>query len=65
MDKKSLFKLVISLVPIVVLVALLSLDISIFGSDAILGASQVSLLFSAGIAVWLAMWLFKVPWHDF
>ena len=65
MDKKSLFKLIISLIPIVVLVTLLSLDISIFGSDAILGASQVSLLFSAGIAVWLAMWLFKVPWHDF
>jgi NhaC family Na+:H+ antiporter len=65
MDKKSPFKLVISLIPVVVLVALLSLDISIFGSDAILGASQVSLLFSAGICVWLAMWLFKVPWHEF
>ena len=65
MDKKSPFTLVISLIPIAVLVALLSLDISIFGSDAILGASQVSLLFSAGICVWLAMWLFKVPWHEF
>ena len=65
MDQKPLFKLVISLIPVVVLVALLSLDISIFGSDAILGASQVSLLFSAGICMWLAMWLFKVPWHDF
>lgn len=65
MARKSLSRLGISLIPITTLVALLALDISIFGSDAILGASQVALLFSAGISVWLAMWLFKVPWHDF
>lgn len=53
------------MIPIVVLVVLLTLNISFFGSDAILGASQVSLLFSAGICVWLAMWLFKKPWQDF
>lgn len=65
MARKSLSRLGISLIPITTLVALLALDISIFGSDAILGASQVALLFSAGICVWLAMWLFKVPWSDF
>lgn len=65
MEKRSLSRVGISLIPILVLVILLALDISIFGSDAILGASQVSLLFSAGICIWLAMWLFKVPWHEF
>lgn len=55
----------ISLIPILVLIVFLALNISIFGSDAILGASQVALLFSAGIAIWLAMWLFKVPWEVF
>jgi NhaC family Na+:H+ antiporter len=65
MARKSFSRLGISLIPITTLVALLALDISIFGSDAILGASQVALLFSAGICVWLAMWLFKVPWRDF
>ncbi|MCR5463731.1 MAG: sodium:proton antiporter [Bacteroidales bacterium] len=65
MARKSFSRLGISLIPITTLVALLALDISIFGSDAILGASQVALLFSAGICVWLAMWLFKVPWSDF
>lgn len=65
MARKSLSRLGISLIPITILVVLLALDISIFGSDAILGASQVALLFSAGICVWLAMWLFKVPWSDF
>ena len=65
MALKPLSKLTISIIPILTLVVLLALDISIFGSDAILGASQVSLLFSAGICVWLSMWLFKVPWHEF
>ncbi len=60
-----MFRVGISLIPILILVILLALNISIFGSDAILGASQVALLFSAGIAIWLAMWLFKVPWQDF
>ena len=60
-----MFRVGISLIPILILVTLLALNISIFGSDAILGASQVALLFSAGVAIWLAMWLFKVPWHDF
>ena len=67
MEKKtySRARIAISLIPIVVLVVLLSLDISIFGSDAILGASQVSLLVATGICVWLAMWLFKIPWTAF
>ena len=63
--RKESGKTLIALVPVVVLVVLLALDISIFGSDAILGASQVSLLFSAGICVWLSMWLYKTPWATF
>lgn len=65
MKKITIFRVGISLIPILILVTLLVLNISIFGSDAILGASQVALLFSAGVAIWLAMWLFKVPWQDF
>lgn len=65
MKKTTMFRVGISLIPILILVTLLALNISIFGSDAILGASQVALLFSAGVAIWLAMWLFKVPWQDF
>ena len=65
MKKITMYRVWISLIPILILVTLLGLNISIFGSDAILGASQVALLFSAGVAIWLAMWLFKVPWQDF
>ncbi|MBQ9184928.1 MAG: sodium:proton antiporter [Bacteroidales bacterium] len=55
----------ISLIPMIALVAMLALNINIFGSDAILGASQVALLVAAGLAVWLSMWLFKTPWKAF
>lgn len=65
MKKKDQAKTLIAAVPVLVLVGLLALDISIFGSDSILGASQVSLLFAAGICVWLSMWLYKTPWKDF
>lgn len=63
MKKSS--RLVISLVPFTVLVILLSAGISIFGSDSILGASQVSLLIASGVALVLGMWLFKTPWAAF
>ena len=65
MEKKDITKALVALIPITVLVVLLAVNISIFGSDAILGASQVALLFSAGICVWLSMWLYKTPWKDF
>ena len=58
-------KTIIALIPVIVLIALLAFDISILGSDSIQGASQVALLFASGIAVWLAMWLFKTPWKAF
>ena len=46
---RSLSRTLLSLIPVLVLVALLALNISIFGSDAILGASQVALLAAAGV----------------
>ncbi len=65
MKKASLIRTGISLVPMLTLIALLALNISVFGSDAILGASQVALLFSSGICVALAMLIFKKPWNEF
>ena len=56
---------VISLVPVLVLITLLAINIGIFGSDAILGASQVALLTSSGVCVLLASIFFKTPWKAF
>ncbi len=52
----------IALVPFAVLVALQVLVIKHFGSDAIDGASQTSLLFAAGVAVAIAMIGYKIKW---
>ena len=63
--KHSPARTVISLIPVIVLVILLAVNIGIFGSDAILGASQVALLTSAGVCVLLATLFFKTPWKEF
>ena len=65
MKKTTRLRVCISMIPILVLIALLAINVSIFGSDSILGASQVALLFSAGICIWLSMWIFKTPWMAF
>ena len=56
---------IISLIPFVVLVAVLVLVIKVFGADALSGASQVALMFSAGVVVALSMLLYKIPWKVF
>lgn len=56
---------VVSLIPFVVLVAALSIVIYVFGTDALSGASQVALMFAAGVTVVLAMLLYKIPWKTF
>ena len=55
----------ISLIPFVVLVSILSVVIYVFGSDALSGASQVALMFAAGVTVVLAMTLYRIPWKKF
>lgn len=55
----------ISIIPFVVLVAVLSIVIYVFGTDALSGASQVALLFAAGVTVVLAMVLYRIPWKTF
>ena len=63
--KPSPARTIISLIPVLVLVTLLAVNIGIYGSDAILGASQVALLTSAGVCVLLASIFFKTPWKAF
>ena len=55
----------IALIPLGVLLALLALDIAIFGADSILGPSQVTLLAASLVSIALAMWLYKTPWKAF
>lgn len=52
----------LSLVPLAVLVALLSITISIWGGDALEGASQIVLLLSTAVCVMIAMFYSRVSW---
>ena len=56
---------IVSLIPIVFLIALLAVNIGIYGSDSILGASQVVLLLSSALCIALSMLFFKIPWSSF
>lgn len=55
----------VSLVPFVVLVSMLVVVITVFKADALAGASQVALLFAAGVVVAISMIFYKVPWRNF
>ena len=55
----------VSLLPFVFLVAALSVVIYVFGTSALDGASQVTLLFAAGFTVVLSMVLYRVSWKVF
>ena len=55
----------VSLIPFIVLIAVLIVVIKIFGADALDGGSQVSLLFATGVTVAISMIFYRVPWKDF
>lgn len=55
----------ISFIPVLVLIVVLAMDIAVFGTDSILGASQVALLLSGGVCIGLAMLLYRTPWKHF
>ena len=57
--------LLVSLIPILVLVVLLAITIHIFGSDALSGASQISLLATTGICVFISIVWYKTSWKEF
>lgn len=55
-------RLLLSLIPLLTLVVMVSLSIILFGSDALGGANQISLLCSTAVCVCIAMGVWKVKW---
>ena len=53
---------VVALIPLITLVALLAMVIPTFGSDALLGGSQVSLLVASAVCVGIAMIKYRYKW---
>lgn len=63
--KRHLPSPLISLLPLVVLVLMLVATIRAYGSDSLLGASQVTLLVVSAFCVLLGTTVLGVPWSDF
>jgi len=55
----------ISTLPIIFLVALLFLTINTFGSDALGGGSQISLLTTTAFCAFIGIVFYKIPWKDY
>lgn len=55
----------VSLFPIVFLVGMLFATIRTFGSDALSGGSQVSLLTTTAICTFIGMAFYRIPWKDY
>lgn len=55
----------VSLLPIIVLVILLFGTIHTFGSDALNGGSQISLLTTTAVCIFIGMAIYKIPWKDY
>lgn len=55
----------VSIVPMVVLVALLALIITLFGSDSLSGGSQIALLVGMATCVFISMVVYRVEWKTF
>ncbi len=55
----------VSLIPLVTLIVLISVSIWIFGNDALLGSSQISLLFGTALCIAISVGIYKYPWRAF
>ena len=63
MDRKRI-SAGVSLIPLLVLIALLFLVVRTFKADALDGGSQVALLLASGVVIAIAMLSYKVPWSS-
>ena len=55
----------IAAIPVVVLIVLLSIVITLFGSDSLSGGSQIALLMGLAVCVVISMVFYHVPWQAF
>lgn len=65
MEKHKLPHPLWSLLPVLVLIAGVAASVYLFGADALAGASQMALLFSAAFALLLGRLTVRSGWHDF
>ena len=55
----------VAAIPLVVLIGLLAVVITLFGSDSLSGGSQVALIMGMAVCVFISMVFYRVPWKAF
>ncbi len=55
----------VAIIPVVVLIILISIVITLFGSDALSGGSQIALLMGVAMCVLISMACYHIPWKTF
>ena len=60
--KNKKLDLILALIPLVVLVLMMILSVTLFGSEALFGSSQVSLLAATAICVCISLWYYHIDW---
>lgn len=65
MNKRKKPGLWLAMTPLLVVIALLSATVIIFGDEATSGAAQAALLTSAVITACIGMFFLKIPWNEF
>ena len=55
----------VSLLPILLLVGMLFATIHTFGSDALSGGSQISLLVTTAACAFIGVAFYRIPWRDY
>lgn len=55
----------VSFLPIIILICMLVATISTFGSDSLNGGSQISLLVTTAVCIFIGMAFYRIPWKDY
>ena len=65
MSDRKLPHPLVAMIPVVVLIGLLVIVITLFGSDSLSGGSQIALLMGLAVCVLISMTFYHVPWSVF
>ena len=65
MSDRKLPHPLVSLIPVIVLIGLLAVVIMLFGSDSLMGGSQIALLLGLAVCVLISMTFYHTPWKVF
>ena len=65
MSERKLPHPLVAIIPVVVLIGLLAVVISLFGSDSLMGGSQIALIMGLAVCLIISMTVYRVPWSAF